>query len=82
MSGPCVVDHRNLRATRLDQAGLWEPPPQLFGVDVAVDGGNRRTERLDLLQHLGVGEVARVQNQVGFPQGFDACIGDAASTAW
>ena len=72
-----VVDHPDAHAARLDDAARRQPRPQLGRVDVAVHGGDRRAERLEVVEHRAVIEVARVEDQVGGAQPGDAVVRQA-----
>jgi hypothetical protein len=41
-----------------------------------------RPDRLDLVEHLGRGDVARVEEQVGGADPLDAAVREAAVAAW
>jgi hypothetical protein len=63
-----VVQHRDPRAVGLDDPGGRQAHQHLGLVDVAVDRGDRRAERLDLLERPDRRYVAGVQNEIGAPE--------------
>jgi hypothetical protein len=70
-----VVDHRDAGTSRLDDPLLGQQPPQLGAVHVAVHANERRSDRLEVAQHLERREVAGVQEQVRRPDPLDARVG-------
>ena len=61
--GPGVVDHPDPRPAGVDDPRRRQAHQDLGLVDVAVDRGDRRPERLDLLEDLECDEVAGVQDR-------------------
>ena len=58
-----------------------EQPAQLVGVDVAVHARQRRTDPLELAQHLDGREVAGVEQQVGARDALDEGVGQPPRAA-
>jgi hypothetical protein len=69
------VDDPNPRALGLEDEALGQLGADLGHVDVAVHGNERGADRLDLVERLGTGEVARMDDRVGGGQVVDARIG-------
>ena len=72
--GPAVVREHDPRARRLHEPHRGQPHPHRRLVHVAVNGVQRRAERLEQLEHLDRHEVAGVQDRVGGAEPRHACL--------
>ena len=76
-----VMDHPDPDACQLHGPPLREPHLQLPAVDVSPHPVDRRTERLEVFQHLQLHEVAGVQDRVRLLEPLHARVGQPARPA-
>ena len=72
-----VVDHADANAAGGDDGSLGQDIPQVEAVHVAVNRGDRRPERVDLVEHVAGHEVACMDDEVGRRHPLPALVGQA-----
>ena len=77
-----VVQDRDRGVLHIDGFLGRQEPAQLRRVHVATHRRHRRTERLDLREHLAAHDVPGMQDQVGAAHHLDAARRDHAAAAW
>ena len=75
------VQHPDSRLLDIDDAAFREQAAQLRLVGVALDGRQRRPERLQLLKGRDTRDVAGVEDQVRAAQELDTAVGQPARSA-
>jgi hypothetical protein len=59
-----VVQHRDANALHLHHPLHWQQATEIGAVHVPMDAGDRRADGLEVAQHVGRGEIARVEQEV------------------
>jgi len=64
LRGPGVMNNRDHVAGGVELGRLGQTLAHLGGIDIAVNGLHRRTQRLQPVEHVDGAEITRVDDQI------------------